>query len=174
MAATKHKKTLARVSPSATKKPTSKKVVSVKARASKKLVKKVGVLKKIAAPLKKKAPEGASRTHVQKVVDESVMRPTPISFEKKVIPVSLKPNAQTCPLVLDGIVLIEDFSPRDCFSCDEFDCRFYVAEERSGVLGSRLCPSEEEGDEDLEDADLFGFDRGEDDDDHSDGEEDNS
>jgi len=73
-----------------------------------------------------------------------------VAQQKVVIPVSSKPTAQTCPLVLDGIVIEVDFSPRDCFSCDEFDCRFYAAEERSGPLGSRLFrgeESDEEGDD---------------------------
>jgi hypothetical protein len=56
---------------------------------------------------------------------------------------------------LDGIIAEEDFSPRDCFSCDEFDCRFYAAEERSGPLGSRLLAGEE-GDEETDDWELFG------------------
>lgn len=85
------------------------------------------------------------------------------AIAKDLIPVALKPTAQTCPLVLDGIVLAEDFSPRECFSCDEFDCRFYSAEERSGLLGSCLFAGGEAGDEEDEEADLFGSERGEDD-----------
>jgi hypothetical protein len=103
----------------------------------------------------------------KKAAPEKVAKPakTPVKQEtaKKLIPVALKPTAQTCPLVLDGIVLAEDFSPRECFSCDEFDCRFYSAEESSGLLGSRLFTGGEAGDEEDEDADLFGSERGEDD-----------
>ena len=55
---------------------------------------------------------------------------------QEVIQVEAKPSARTCPLVLDGITSAEGFSPRDCLACDEFDCRFYAAEERSGALGS--------------------------------------
>jgi hypothetical protein len=103
----------------------------------------------------------------KKGVPEKVAKPAkpPVKQEtaKKLIPVALKPTAQTCPLVLDGIVLAEDFSPRECFSCDEFDCRFYSAEESSGLLGSRLFAGGEAGDEDDEEADLFGSERGEDD-----------
>jgi hypothetical protein len=103
----------------------------------------------------------------KKAAPEKVAKPAkmPVKQEtaKKLIPVALKPTAQTCPLVLDGIVLAEDFSPRECFSCDEFDCRFYSAEESSGLLGSRLFAGGEAGDEEDEDADLFGSERGEDD-----------
>jgi hypothetical protein len=76
-----------------------------------------------------------------------------VTLRKDVIPVSTKPTAQTCPLVLDRIILEEDFSPKECFSCDEFDCRFYVAEERSGSLGGRLF-AVEAGDEEEDDWDL--------------------
>lgn len=103
---------------------------------------------------KKAAPE---------MVAKPVKMPVKQETAKKLIPVALKPTAQTCPLVLDGIVLAEDFSPRECFSCDEFDCRFYSAEESSGLLGSRLFAGGEAGDEEDEDADLFGSERGEDD-----------
>ncbi len=59
------------------------------------------------------------------------------------------PSARNCPLVLDGEVDASDFSPRDCQSCSEFDCRFCQAEEGSGTLRSRLFAGEEEdGDED--------------------------
>jgi hypothetical protein len=49
----------------------------------------------------------------------------------------------------------EDFSPRDCFSCDEFDCRFCVGEQGSGPLGSLWLADEEEGDEEGDDWGLF-------------------
>jgi hypothetical protein len=162
MAVTKHKKTQARVGQSTSKNPVSKKGSPVKATVLKKSVKKVEPLRKISAPLKKKTPVVAARRHVQKTTSASVERPAPTPIPKRVIPVPAKPTALICPLVLDGIVLADEFSPRDCFSCDEFDCRFYATEERSGALGSRLFVSEEADDEDLEDADLLGFDRGED------------
>lgn len=168
MAVTKHKKTQARVGQSASKNPVSKKGSPVKATVLKKAVQKVHPLRKMSVPLKKKTPAVAARVNVQKTASASVARPVPTPIPKRAIPVPLKPTALICPLVLDGIVLADEFSPRDCFSCDEFDCRFYATEESSGALGSRLFVSEEADDEDLEDADLLGFDRGEDD---GDGEE---
>jgi len=61
------------------------------------------------------------------------------------------PTAGTCPLVLDGEVDAGDFSPGDCLSCSEFDCRFCRAEEGSGTLRSRLfaCSETDEGDDDF-------------------------
>jgi hypothetical protein len=161
MTVTKHKKPQARVRKTVTKKPVQKKVVVSKATSPKKSVKKAEAVRKIAAPLKKKTSVVAARPQVQKKGAVPVVRTTQAVVRKDVIPLATKPSALTCPLVLDGIVLAVDFSPRDCFSCDEFDCRFYSAEERSGPLGSRLFAGEEEGDEDLEEAELFGFERGE-------------
>lgn len=149
MAVTKHKKTQVPASQSAPKKPVAKKGAAVKETAPKKPVKKTGVSRKIADPLKGKTIE-------KKVIEK-------MAVEKKVIPLPLKPNAQTCPLVLDGLVAPADFSPRDCFSCDEFDCRFYTDEEHSGPLGSRLFASDEAGEDEEEEDDLLGSDRGEDD-----------
>jgi hypothetical protein len=157
----------------------SKKLVSNRSRVSKqgKTAKKVTTGKKLAAPLKKSvltpkkallpktkqgvakekkpaaAPKRVSPPKKQSLVPSpvvAVVETTRVSLQQKVIPLAPKPSAQTCPLVLDGIILEEDFSPRECFSCDEFDCRFYSAEERSGPLGSRLFvggEDEEEGDE---------------------------
>jgi hypothetical protein len=105
----------------------------------------------------------ASKKALPEKAEKPAKTPAKQETAKKLIPVALKPTAQTCPLVLDGIVLAEDFSPRECFSCDEFDCRFYSAEESSGLLGSRLFAGGEAGDEEDEDADLFGSERGEDD-----------
>jgi len=85
----------------------------------------------------------------------AVVETTRITLQKAVIPLAPKPTAKTCPLVLDGIIPEEDFSPRDCFSCDEFDCRFYAAEERSGPLGSRLFAGGDD-DENEDSWDLFG------------------
>jgi hypothetical protein len=115
----------------------SKKPLSKRSAVSKqgKTAKKVTTGKKLATPVKKSVVKAST----------SVLQP-----KKQVIPLAPKPTAQTCPLVLDGIILGEDFSPRECFSCDEFDCRFYAAEERSGPLGSRLFvggEDDEEGDE---------------------------
>ena len=161
MTVTKHKKTQARASKPAPKKPVQKKVAPAKATSVKKSIQKPGVSRKIAAPLKKKSPVVVAPPQVQKKAPVSVARTTQAVVRKDVIPLATKPSALTCPLVLDGIVLAIDFSPRDCFSCDEFDCRFYSAEERSGPLGSRLFAGDEEGEEDLDDAELFGFERGE-------------
>lgn len=48
------------------------------------------------------------------------------------------PTARACPLVLDGEIDAADFSPSDCLTCSEFDCRFCEAEAGSGALRSRL------------------------------------
>lgn len=58
------------------------------------------------------------------------------------------PTAGTCPLVLDGEVEAGDFSPSDCLTCSEFDCRFCRAEEGSGTLRSRLFAVSETDDAD--------------------------
>jgi len=103
--------------------------------------------KPVVAPKPAPLPKKQSREALPVV---AVLQTTRVILQKKVIPLAPKPSAQTCPLVLDGIIPEEDFSPRECFSCDEFDCRFYAAEERSGPLGSRLFvggEDEEEGDE---------------------------
>lgn len=161
MTVTKHKKNQVRASKDTPKKLTSKKGAAVKAKSAKKPSGKTVSSRKTAAPLKKKSPVGLSHAQAPKKESVAVARTMQVAIRKDVIPVATQPSAQTCPLVLDGIVAAEDFSPRDCFSCDEFDCRFYSAEERSGPLGSRLFAGDEEGDEDLEDAELFGFERGE-------------
>jgi hypothetical protein len=57
------------------------------------------------------------------------------------------PTARTCPLVLDGELDASDFSPSDCLTCSEFDCRFCEAEEGSGSLRSRLFAGSSEGEE---------------------------
>ena len=71
------------------------------------------------------------------------------------VPAAPRASARTCPLVLDGILGAKEFSPKACFSCDEFDCRFYEAEGGSGALQSRLFVSEE-GDSGDDDDDGFG------------------
>jgi hypothetical protein len=58
------------------------------------------------------------------------------------------PTARNCPLVLDGEVNAEKFSPNACLSCDEFDCRFCETGAGSGALGSRLFAGDEEGGDD--------------------------
>ena len=113
-----------------------------------KIKKPVGTGKKTVAkkPLaEKKAPERPAVMPPARVV------PPPREQAKDVISVEPKPSARTCPLVLDGITAPDRFSPRDCLSCDEFDCRFYAAEERSGGLGSRLFASDEGDDDGLGD-----------------------
>ena len=57
------------------------------------------------------------------------------------------PTARTCPLVLDGELDAEDFSPGDCLTCGEFDCRFCEAEAGSGTLRSRLFAGADDGEE---------------------------
>jgi len=123
----KTKKAAAKPGKAATAKP----VKTAKAKAAKPATK----------PAKAKAPERPV-----------VIQPPRV---REVIQVEPKPSARTCPLVLDGIMAAEGFSPRECFSCDEFDCRFYAAEESSGVLGSRLFASEER-DDDFDDDDDDG------------------
>ena len=61
------------------------------------------------------------------------------------------PTARTCPLVLDGEIDAEDFSPGDCLTCSEFDCRFCEAEEGSGALRSRLSARGDDADDDGDD-----------------------
>lgn len=57
------------------------------------------------------------------------------------------PSARVCPLVLDGEMAPADFSPSQCVTCDEFDCRFCEAEAGSGALRSRLFAGNEGGGE---------------------------
>jgi len=80
--------------------------------------------------------------------------PTAQPRQQKVIPVEQKPSERTCPLVLDDIIAPEDFSAQNCFSCDEFDCRFYAAEESSGR--ARLFAADD-GDDGFGDDDDDGF-----------------
>jgi len=79
------------------------------------------------------------------------------------VPVADTACAQNCPLVLDGLIAPEDFSRRDCFKCDEFDCRFYAAEESSGILCSRLFAVDEKDVDDDEDDRLLDRDDADDD-----------
>jgi len=74
----------------------------------------------------------------------------------RAIDVAAAPTAATCPLVLDGELSVARFSPKNCLSCDEFDCRFCLAEEGSGDLSSLF--DDEESDE-VDEADGFSFDR---------------
>ena len=125
----------------------------------------MAVKKKVAAKVKKVAARpmrvAPKKTAPKKVAPEPVAEKAPerpVARGQEVIPLLSKPSARTCALVLDGITAPEKFSPRDCMSCDEFDCRFYAAEKGSGSLGSRLF-AVDEGDEDLGDDDdrLDGF-----------------
>lgn len=87
---------------------------------------------------------------------------TRLSLAKPDAPVLVKkpagPTARVCPLVLDGEVSAADFSPNDCLTCGEFDCRFCAKEESSGLLGSRLFAAQddasEESDEDWSSPDF--------------------
>ena len=98
---------------------------------------------------KKTVPQQAVRKAPVRPAAPPARRPGGGGAQPSVIPLEPKPSARTCPLVLDGIIRAEDFSPKDCLSCDEFDCRFYTVEARSSVLGSRLFVSDEEGDDGL-------------------------
>lgn len=60
------------------------------------------------------------------------------------------PSARLCPLVMDGEVDAAEFSPSDCLTCSEFDCRFCEAEQGSGALRSRLFAAGGDGDGDDE------------------------
>jgi len=106
---------------------------------------------KVAKKVSEKSTK-ATKSKTEKPVKGKVpVRPAIVpSREQEVIPVEPKPSARTCPLVLDGITAPEDFSSQDCFTCDEFDCRFYAAEESSGMLKSRLFASAE-GDDGFDD-----------------------
>jgi len=61
------------------------------------------------------------------------------------------PTARTCPLVLDGEIDADDFSPSDCLTCEEFDCRFCEAGQGSGALRSRLFAGSEDDGEEMDD-----------------------
>lgn len=74
----------------------------------------------------------------------------------RTIEVAAAPTAATCPLVLDGELSAARFSPKNCLSCDEFDCRFCLTEEGSGGLASLF--GDEESDE-IDEVDGFSFDR---------------
>lgn len=106
--------------------------------AKKTVVKKAEGVKK-AAPAKAaaeaaKLPADVPRRPLQEPAPASPRRPA-------------GPTAKTCPLVLDGELDASDFSPSDCLTCGEFDCRFCEAEEGSGSLRSRLFASEGDSDE---------------------------
>lgn len=166
----KSKRSQARVTP-----PSKKKLVAKAKKVVVKAKKVVATPKKKASPPKKAvvvskkavvrpktvpalaSPKKSPVVPQQPLADVVVVQTARVTLRKEVIPVSSKPTAQTCPLVLDSIVLAEDFSPRDCFSCDEFDCRFYSAEERSGSLGGRLFAAEA-GDDEEDDWELLGGD----------------
>lgn len=179
MASAKHQKSQQRVKKTARTKAAPRKAVAKAApkkvqantKPLKASVKKVKLSRaRAAAPKKASRAKSAPPILAKGLV--SLTRTVRVTSQRNVIPVAEKPSALTCPLVLDGIIAPEAFSPRDCFSCDEFDCRFYAAEERSGLLGSRLFAGEEEGDEEGEETDPFGFGRGEDEGDTWGGEED--
>lgn len=89
----------------------------------------------------------AAKKTVKKVVPKkSVEQPAVRREESKAARKPAGPSAKNCPLVLDGEVDAADFSPSDCMTCSEFDCRFCEAEQGSGALRSRLFAASEEGD----------------------------
>jgi len=112
----------------------------------------VKVAKKVSAKSTKPTTPKTAKPVKEKAPGRPVIVPPHV---REVIPVEPKPSARTCPLVLDGITAAEDFTTQHCFTCDEFDCRFYAAEERSGGLGSRLF-APEEGDDGFDDDDEDG------------------
>lgn len=83
--------------------------------------------------------------------------PRPASAQKPLAPPrqAAGPTARACPLVLDGEIDAADFSPGDCLTCSEFDCRFCEAEAGSGTLRSRLFAG---ADDDQEAEDAWGGD----------------
>ena len=96
----------------------------------------------------------AAKKTVKKASDATpAKKEKPAKIEKKApapqTPVknTAGPTARTCPLVLDGEIGAEDFSPSDCLTCSEFDCRFCEAEEGSGALRSRLSARDDDGDD---------------------------
>jgi hypothetical protein len=133
--------------------------------AAKKVEKKLAV-KKVAAGKKTAQPKAVSgaATQKQKAEPGQTLPEKPQAQARKPI----GPTARACPLVLDGEVDAADFSPSDCLTCSEFDCRFSEAE-GSGPLRSRLFASGDEGDEEGDDGwggdiDFGGFEEaGEDD-----------
>ncbi len=120
------------------------------------------------AASKKAAPAPAAAEKRPKVVAP------PPAREARPVPPSKPagPTARTCPLVMDGELDAADFSPSDCLTCSEFDCRFCEAEEGSGTLRSRLFAGEDDGDE-AEDAwgGDFGIEGGEESDEGVEGED---
>ena len=86
---------------------------------------------------------GAARGAAPKPAAKTRCAPVAPPAEKR----AAGPTARTCPLVLDGEVEADDFSPSDCLTCEEFDCRFCEAAEGSGALRSRLFAADEEGDD---------------------------
>lgn len=132
--------------------------------------------KPAAKPVKAMKQTAAAKKPPEKQAIVKKTAPVPAAGKAApVIPVAPKPDARTCPLVLDGMVLARDFSARDCLSCDEFDCRFYAGGQGSGALRSRLFASAEDdgfGDDD-DDGGFGGFYGDEDDTDgrHDDGDD---
>ena len=98
---------------------------------------------------KKTVKKAADATPAKKVMPAKAEKkePAPLAPVKK----SAGPTARTCPLVLDGEIEAEDFSPSDCLTCSEFDCRFCEAEEGSGSLRSRLSARGDDVDDDGDD-----------------------
>ena len=125
----------------------------------------------------------AAKKTVKKAADATpAKKAMPAKVEKKVpaqqTPVKKPagPTARTCPLVLDGEIDAEDFSPSDCLTCSEFDCRFCEAEEGSGALRSRLSARGDDADDDGDDGwgsdfDAEGESEGEDEDEGEEDEE---
>lgn len=101
-------------------------------------------VKKVAA--KKPAPGKPAAAAAEKRPKAAAPQPPP-----EARPASPKkpagPTARTCPLVLDGELDAADFSPSDCLTCSEFDCRFCEAEAGSGSLRSRLFAGADDGEE---------------------------
>ena len=119
---------------------------------------------------KKTVKKAADATPAKKAMPAKVEKkaPAPLAPVKK----PAGPTARTCPLVLDGEIDAEDFSPSDCLTCSEFDCRFCEAEEGSGALRSRLSARGDDADDDGDDGWGSDFDAEGESEDEDEGEED--
>ena len=84
----------------------------------------------------------------KKAVKKAVAKAPAKRVEAKVEKKPAGATARNCPLVMDGEIDAAEFSPGDCLTCSEFDCRFCEAEAGSGALRSRLFAASEEGDAD--------------------------
>jgi hypothetical protein len=112
-------------------------------------------------PVKKPVPEGTRAKKAASAAAKKVAKPAskPVAAPRKMPAPSIPapavakkpavagPVARICPLVMDGEVEESEFSPKDCLSCGEFDCKFCESQHGSGSLRSRLFAGGDDGDE---------------------------